>query len=456
MHIPFVLYSFRFQVDSASESETDLDSSLEKENFDSSFAKVNFDHIRSLNMAEIESNESKLEKLPKAKESQEGPDQAIKQHKASLNYHEIKASGDDKIESNSKIDEAKSAFGETEFRESPKKKRRKVALREKNGDCDTENLIPCLCLNNKNDNPDLLKGNDLKSTLVGLPIGKRKRHSNGICRSTRNHGNIHGNFIHDPNKLSPLSLLSDEIVVKIFEFVPRTTLINGCALACKRLKNICYDEALWKRVDLGGKKLGPGQGGKIMLRGTKVLRMAKTTVCPPLFLNESFITSLSTNCPAETDDMGLRLNYLDLSYASIEETCLKSLFKRCCNLRKVALENCKINQSILFHLSQNKNLNVLHMAMAHGVTARGLSHLAQGLTDTLVDVNLSWIGMDHEMVDEAMVLLANNSNTLTRLNIAGCKESLTDGRLHSILGSTKVKQRRNKQIFTIRLIRFGR
>ena len=93
------------------------------------------------------------------------------------------------------------------------------------------------------------------------------------------------------------------------------------------------------------------------------------------------------------------------------------------------------------------------MAMAHGVTARGLSHLAQGLTDTLVDVNLSWIGMDHEMVDEAMVLLANNSNTLTRLNIAGCKESLTDGRLHSILGSTKVKQRRNKQIFTIRLIR---
>jgi len=72
--------------------------------------------------------------------------------------------------------------------------------------------------------------------------------------------------VYDSHKLSPFNLLSDEIIIKIFEFVPRQTLVNGCALSCKRLKSICYDESLWKRVDLGGKKIGPGQAGNIATR----------------------------------------------------------------------------------------------------------------------------------------------------------------------------------------------
>ena len=74
------------------------------------------------------------------------------------------------------------------------------------------------------------------------------------------------------------------------------------------------------------------------------------------------------------------------------------------------------------------------MGMALGVTAMGLSHLAQGLNNTLVDLNISWIGMDAETVEEALLLLGNNSMTLTRLNISGCKVSLTDDRLNFILG----------------------
>lgn len=190
--------------------------------------------------------------------------------------------------------------------------------------------------------------------------------------------------------------------------------------------------------------MGPGQGGKIMLRGTIVLRMAKTTVMAPLFMNDdnlennvskSFNSSLNNTTVSiyETANMGLRLKYLDLSFATIQESCLESLFKKCRNLRKVALENCRLNETILFHLSQNKNLETLHMAMAVGVTVHGLCHLSQGLIDTLVDVNLGWIGMNEDMVEEAILLLGNNSRTLSRLNITGCRESLTDNRLEFIL-----------------------
>ena len=272
---------------------------------------------------------------------------------------------------------------------------------------------------------------------------KRKQHiSIPRCISSKA---VNSNYyVYDANKLSPFNLLSDEIIVKIFEFVPRQTLVNGCALACKRLKNICYDEALWKRVDLGGKKIGPGQAGKIMLRGTRIMRMAKTTVLPPLFPNDPDDLAKEGVCNTshhnnssliETSNIQLRLTHLDLSSAAIDEKCLESLFKKCWYLKKVALENCRLNECILNHLSQNNCLEVLHLAMAEGVTCGGLALLAQGLKNTLVELNLSWIGMDEKMIEETLLLLGNNSRTLTHLNLAGCKDSLTDERLNFILGN---------------------
>ena len=286
------------------------------------------------------------------------------------------------------------------------------------------------------ENPTNSKIYEYEGKREGLQPKNRKRHSNGMYRLARHRVQNSGEYVHDPKKLSPFDLLSDEIIIKIFEYVPRNTLVHGCALTCKRLKNICYDDTLWQRVDLGGKKLAPGQGGKIILRGTKILRMSKTTVSPPLFSHDLDLCFLRFHSTINE----LRLKYLDLSFASIKESCLESLFRRCRNLRKVALENCNLNRNILFQLSQNKSLEVLHMGMALGITAIGLSHLAQGLNNTLVDLNISWTGMDAETVEEALLLLGNNSRTLTRLNFAGCKASLTDDRLNFILGILKVKQ----------------
>ena len=137
---------------------------------------------------------------------------------------------------------------------------------------------------------------------------------------------------------------------------------------------------------------------------------------------------------SETSNLSLRLKYLDLSMATIQESCLESLFEKCRDLKKVGLENCRLNDTILFHLSQNRNLETLHMSMAEGVTAQGLSHLSQGFLDTLVEVNLGWIGMNDDMVEEAVLLFGNNSRTLKRLNVSGCRESLTDNHVDFIAG----------------------
>ena len=293
------------------------------------------------------------------------------------------------------------------------------------------------------DNPSLLKVPFEAHYEKVSCSGNRKRHSSGIPRK-RQKLQSQQNWEYNLKKFSPFDLLSDEIVIKIFEFVPRTLLLNGCALTCKRLRNICYDDTLWKRIDLGGKTFGPGQAGKIILRGTKILRMAKTTVQPPLFSNDTdqnhskhlfnALPNEAVSATHHSSRMELKLKYLDLSFSTIEETCLESLFQKCHNLKKVSLENCNLNDRILHYLSQNKTLDVLDMQMAVGITDQGLSYLAQGLRNTLVDVNLSWIGMDEDVIEEALLLLANNSQTLRSLNIAGCKDALTDDRLHFILG----------------------
>lgn len=71
--------------------------------------------------------------------------------------------------------------------------------------------------------------------------------------------------------------LSDEVVLSILRWLPKRSLIN-CAMVSKRFYRLAYDEALWTRMDLGGKNLPPGTIGSIIQRGCRILRLAQTAV----------------------------------------------------------------------------------------------------------------------------------------------------------------------------------
>ena len=73
------------------------------------------------------------------------------------------------------------------------------------------------------------------------------------------------------------SKLSDEVILCIFKWLPNQT-ISKCAQVSKRWKRLAYDEVLWKRLDLSGTYLKPTILGSVLLRGTQVLRLAKTEV----------------------------------------------------------------------------------------------------------------------------------------------------------------------------------
>ncbi|KFM71683.1 S-phase kinase-associated protein 2, partial [Stegodyphus mimosarum] len=64
----------------------------------------------------------------------------------------------------------------------------------------------------------------------------------------------------------PFAKLSDEIILHIFKWLPKTILVK-CSQVCKRWRNLSYDETLWRRFDLGRKFIKPGVLGTLLSRG---------------------------------------------------------------------------------------------------------------------------------------------------------------------------------------------
>lgn len=83
--------------------------------------------------------------------------------------------------------------------------------------------------------------------------------------------------VEGPPGVDGFSRLSDEVILNIFKWLPKST-IARCAQVSKRWKRLSYDEALWRRLDLSGNCLKPTILGTVLLRGTQVLRLAKTEV----------------------------------------------------------------------------------------------------------------------------------------------------------------------------------
>lgn len=83
--------------------------------------------------------------------------------------------------------------------------------------------------------------------------------------------------VEGPPGVDGFSRLSDEVILNVFKWLPKST-VAKCAQVSKRWKRLSYDEQLWKRLDLSGNCLKPTILGTVLLRGTQVLRLAKTEV----------------------------------------------------------------------------------------------------------------------------------------------------------------------------------
>lgn len=217
-----------------------------------------------------------------------------------------------------------------------------------------------------------------------------------------------------PKELSPdpFQFLSDEVLLHIFSFLPKKAL-NRIALVNDRFCRVMQDETLWIRMDLGNKMIRRGAIGTIIGRGLIVLRLAQAKIMCPIF---------EPDFPVE--DYRSKLQYLDLSMASIEVKELVRLLHTCRSLKKLSLEFVPINDYVCREISENEKIETLNLAMCEGLSTEGLTMMLPRLT-ALFALNISWTNLETDSVD---VVAANLSPSVMRLNIAGCRRSLMDRR----------------------------
>ncbi|XP_017886904.1 S-phase kinase-associated protein 2 isoform X2 [Ceratina calcarata] len=214
--------------------------------------------------------------------------------------------------------------------------------------------------------------------------------------------------------------LSDEMILMILKWLPKKCLVRSM-LVCKRWCQIARDEALWIRLDLGGKVLNEGTLGHILPRGVQILRLAQAEIGDPVFLENSEVL---------VDGYISKLQYLDLSMAVISPDGLALLLSKCKYLKKLSLEKCTINSSCCKAISDNTDLEILNLTMGEGLDIECVKHLTK-LTN-LGALNMAWCGLD----SESMTLFCKSLPlSITRLNIAGCRKTLTDDNVKDLVKS---------------------
>ena len=198
--------------------------------------------------------------------------------------------------------------------------------------------------------------------------------------------------------------VSDELMIKMFKYLPKTTLAK-VALTCRRFKQLTADKELWQRLDLGHKTLPSGVLGQVLHRGVKTLRCCHTITASPVLGNYQG---------------PFRLEYLDLSGATLALDDLCFVLSACTTLRKVSLESMEVSDIACLALSKNLSLNTLNLCMTTGLTPEGLRVIFSNCT-LLRELNLGWADLDLNAVE---VVVSELPLSVERLNLAGCRFNL--------------------------------
>lgn len=158
------------------------------------------------------------------------------------------------------------------------------------------------------------------------------------------------------------------MLLHIFRNLPKKALLR-VGLVCRRFHTVSMDESLWSRIDLGGRTVRAGALGRALGRGLQVLRLSQATVADPVFAPDDAQ-------PPTT----LRLQYLDLSMIAMSEDGILQLLSRCRQLRKLSLEHGRVTNRICEEIAANRELEVLNLTMASGLTAYGVRHMLSNLS----------------------------------------------------------------------------
>ena len=244
-----------------------------------------------------------------------------------------------------------------------------------------------------------------------------------------------------------LESLPDEVLLIVFSYFKIQELLR-CSRVSKRIKRICHDKSLWKKIDLSNTKVKAEFIKAILENDCENLNLEDTQIVGSIQLSKT------------SKLMYLNLTTFDYEFPSVHHEILLS----CCSLQKLMLEcDCKSNTALQKFCSKNgQTLRSLNIGLFDWLSTKSvqvivmqctklqeisfesleldqnaLNQLVSGLTPGIEKVSLAG---NEELTDEHVETLVSRCNKITALDIGGI-QFLTNNAITSILNHLKLSLR---------------
>lgn len=208
-------------------------------------------------------------------------------------------------------------------------------------------------------------------------------------------------------KKTTIEDLSNEMILKVFSFLPWKLILTRCSNVNRRWYNISKDRSLYKfsALDLKNRTLSTAQLISALSIGVCHVRLAGVTITNP---SEFFHSSHTFN-----------IQNLDLSMADLTIDHLNGILQsndENVSLIRLSLENLKINEKTLEILRvKHSKLQILNLASCH------IDNDGKSLDDTsfppeITELNLSWVeGLPISLI------ICDLDPKIERLNLSGMR-----------------------------------
>jgi len=210
-----------------------------------------------------------------------------------------------------------------------------------------------------------------------------------------------------------------EVLTKIFSFCSAKTKVK-CTRVCWRWNEIIMtSHHLWKHTTLARTKISADSLHNLISgHNIQVLCLNNTTI---------YKNKIPSNL--EISSVYLNLHSLDMTNCLISANKVTQILSKCSNLQNVSLEGLPVTPSSLRFLSKCANLIQLNLSLCTEMHPHEVARVLRN-NSKLQQLNLSWSNVTLYSPTD---IIDNLPPSLTSLNIAGFRETLTDGHVTKLV-----------------------
>ena len=229
--------------------------------------------------------------------------------------------------------------------------------------------------------------------------------------------------------LNSFDCLPDEVQLKIFKFLEIEDLMH-CAQVSKRVKRMCQDESIVKKVNLYRKIVPSEFIAHILEDGCKYINLRDAKIVGALKLSRN----------------DYDVKYLNLDCCTADQGVLEKLISSCKSLQKLSLCNLELNSNAVFFPHQElqtldlnafkgldlelltnilscEKLTVVSFRYVFGLSKDLVQYLVENLSSGLEKVSL---GNMNCLTDEHVKTLVKRCKKIEELELAYCRNITAD------------------------------